>query len=143
MKIVVGYSVTAEGSAALERAIEEASVRGADLHLVRVAPGIMTENPGRAREADERMREARAELVPVQQRIEDAGVRAVVQVIASESSDSPAESLLQYVHREEADLLVIGLRRRSRVGKLVLGSTAQDLLLSAECPVLAVKAHEA
>jgi nucleotide-binding universal stress UspA family protein len=37
------------------------------------------------------------------------------------------------------DLIVIGMRRRSRVGKLLLGSTAQDVLLGADCAVLAVR----
>ncbi|MEV5302195.1 universal stress protein [Amycolatopsis methanolica] len=42
-------------------------------------------------------------------------------------------------HRDEVDLLVIGMKRRSPVGKLVLGSLAQFLLLNADVPVLAPK----
>jgi nucleotide-binding universal stress UspA family protein len=48
--------------------------------------------------------------------------------------------MVEIADEEGADLIVIGLRRRSPVGKLVLGSNAQDILLSANCPVLAVKA---
>lgn len=52
---------------------------------------------------------------------------------------SATEEILQVVEQTHARLLVIGLRRRSPVGKLFLGSTAQELLLSSTCPVLAVK----
>ncbi|WP_166852345.1 universal stress protein [Isoptericola sp. BMS4] len=50
-----------------------------------------------------------------------------------------AEDLVRAAHEASAALIVIGLRRRSPVGKLILGSGAQRILLEAPCPVLAVK----
>ena len=52
----------------------------------------------------------------------------------------PASDVVSIADEEGADLIVIGLRRRSPVGKLILGSNAQQVLLDAHCPVLAVKA---
>jgi nucleotide-binding universal stress UspA family protein len=54
---------------------------------------------------------------------------------------SAAEEIEELVDTLPISLLVIGLRKRTAVGKLILGSVAQDLLLSVSCPVLAVKAH--
>jgi nucleotide-binding universal stress UspA family protein len=49
------------------------------------------------------------------------------------------EDLIQFARENEIDLIVIGVRRRSKVGKLVSGSTAQYVVLKAPCPVLSVK----
>ena len=57
------------------------------------------------------------------------------------SPQDPAEDLISVADEESADFIVIGLRRRSPVGKLILGSNAQRILLDASCPVLAVKAE--
>ncbi len=54
-----------------------------------------------------------------------------------------ADEVLETVRETGADLVVIGVRHRSPVGKLLLGSTAQRILLEAPCPVLAVKAERA
>ena len=50
-----------------------------------------------------------------------------------------SEEIVRAADEARADLIVIGLRHRSPVGKLLMGSTAQSVLLDAECPVLAVK----
>jgi nucleotide-binding universal stress UspA family protein len=51
------------------------------------------------------------------------------------------DDLLQVADETGAELIVIGLRKRTPVGKLIMGSNAQRILLEARCPVLAVKAE--
>ena len=130
MKIVVGYIKTDEGQAALDRAIEEAQLRDAQLVVVHSMRG------GTRDEAEE-MIAYREELEHVEERLGKLGVSYEIRELVR---GKPAgEDLVDLASEEGADLVVIGLRRRSPVGKLVLGSNAQDVLLKANCPVLAVK----
>ena len=48
----------------------------------------------------------------------------------------PGDDLLDYACDHEVDAIFVGIKKRSRVGKLILGSVAQDLILKAECPVV-------
>lgn len=52
---------------------------------------------------------------------------------------APGEDIVEYAKENEIDMIVIGVRRRSNVGKLLFGSTARFVILSAACPVLTVK----
>ena len=58
---------------------------------------------------------------------------------ASVSYESPGEDLVRFAEENSIDEIIIGVRRRSKVGKLVFGSTAQYVILEAPCPVVAVK----
>jgi nucleotide-binding universal stress UspA family protein len=49
------------------------------------------------------------------------------------------EDLVQLADEHQADEIIIGVRRRSKVGKLIFGSTAQYVVLNASCPVVTVK----
>ena len=49
------------------------------------------------------------------------------------------EDLVQYAEENQIDEIFIGARRRSKVGKLIFGSTAQFVILNAPCPVVTVK----
>lgn len=131
MKVLVGYLRSAEGKAALERAIDEAKLRGAQLVVVHSMRGG-------TRDEEQEVAAYREELAEVEQRVREAGVD--VQIRELVRGLSPSEDILELAHDEGADLIVIGVRRRSPVGKLVLGSNAQDILLRSECAVLAVKA---
>ena len=75
----------------------------------------------------------------IQKRLEEAGVEHDIRQLVR--GFEPAEDLISIAEANGAELLVIGLRRRSPVGKLILGSNAQRVLLDAPCPVLAVKAQ--
>jgi nucleotide-binding universal stress UspA family protein len=56
-----------------------------------------------------------------------------------EGDDDPGDLIVDVSFENDVELVVIGVRRRSRVGKLILGSTAQRVILEAGCPVHAVK----
>jgi nucleotide-binding universal stress UspA family protein len=131
MKIVVGFIRSAEGGAALERAIEESRLRQAELIVVHSMEG------GDKEEAEEVL-EYRRELEEVERRLTDIGISHQIHEFVR--GQTPSEDLVQCATDLEAELIVIGLRRRSSVGKFLLGSNAQEILLDAKCPVLAVKA---
>jgi nucleotide-binding universal stress UspA family protein len=52
---------------------------------------------------------------------------------------SPGEDLVEFADENKVDEIVVGVKRRSKVGKLLLGSTAQYVILQARCPVVTVK----
>ena len=131
--IVVGYVPKAEGRAALRRAAEEARLRGAHLVVINSARG------GRDFDADEAIR-SDAELEAVRSQLAEVGVDAEVRQLVR--GLDAADDLIAVAKETSADFIVIGLRRRTPVGKLILGSNAQRILLDAPCPVLAVKADE-
>jgi nucleotide-binding universal stress UspA family protein len=134
MKIVVGYVMTDEGRAALEWAIEEAG-RHDDTEIV-VVHSI---KGGRSMEVEqEEILTYRRELDTIEQRLTDAGIPHTIRRLIR--GLTPVEDLIKVVDEERADIIVIGIRRRSRTGKLLVGSDAQDILLRANCPVLGVKA---
>jgi hypothetical protein len=129
--LVVGYIDTPEGAAAVERAMVEAKHRGAPLVIVNSQRG----GAGLDRDASLALD---AEVEAVAQRARAQGLDVRVRQLVRDAD--PAADLISVAIEEDADLIVIGLRRRSPVGKLILGSNAQSVLLDAPCPVLAVKA---
>jgi nucleotide-binding universal stress UspA family protein len=128
--ILTGYVPTPAGRAALERAIAEAALRGRGLLVVNASGGQAHVDPLLATSSD-------LEQVVVQAK--DAGVQCEVRQVLGVNDVS--DELLRFSQDTDVELLVIGVRHRSTVGKFLLGSTAQRLLLDAPCPVLAVKAE--
>lgn len=128
--VVVGLVATPEGEAALTRAVEEAALR--QLRLV-----VVLSHRGERHLDEEEANELRQRGEEVSARLESSGVEFEVRTLVR--GFEPAEDLISLAETTDAELIVIGLRRRSPVGKLLLGSNAQRILLDAPCPVLAVK----
>lgn len=129
MVIVVGYYPAAPGRAALARAIEEAKLRGARLVVVNSSRG----------DAPVDRRFAQGEDV---EQLEDTLAASGVdwQLQQPVRGHDAAAEILGAADDTRADLIVIGIRHRTPVGKLIMGSTAQRVILDALCPVLSVRA---
>lgn len=128
MTIVIGYVPSAVGEAALEAGLAEATARGDEVVILN-SPRRRTTVDGELIDtatADELV--ARAAAVGVQARVDQ-----------SDHGDDIVEAFAKVAEATSARLVVIGLRRRSPVGKLVTGSDAQRLLLDLDVPILAVK----
>jgi len=131
--IVVGYVPKPEGEAALRLAAEEAKLRGASLVVVNSHRGGRDMDDAEAHSTKSSLDDVRAQLSA-------AGIQHEVRQLVR--GMDPAEDLVSVAAEVSADIIIIGLRKRSPVGKLILGSNAQRVLLDAPCPVLAVKAAE-
>jgi nucleotide-binding universal stress UspA family protein len=125
--IVVGYTADRFGNAALDHAIAEAKLRDTNLLVINSTKGDALADPAFAQEG---------EVHDVEARLNNCGVEfELTQPVGVDTVDE----LLKAMDRADAELLVIGIRHRSPVGKLLLGSVSQQLLLECPKPVLAVK----
>lgn len=126
MTVVVGYSPSSQGRAALAAAVR------------------------RARRTGEGLVVASHQYHDPEQGLQAAGEPAVREALGEDAADLEVsvrlgpeqdigEFLLEIVEETSASLLVIGLRRKSPIGKLNLGASARRIVLSAPCPVLTVK----
>ena len=129
MKVLVGYIPTPEGIAAVDYAMQHAKASGGALTVVNTGKNGDYSSPVYAAAEDVDALEAELGQLGISYDIR----RPVDGLPASETILSTAADI-------GADVIVIGLRKRSAVGKLITGSTAQAVLLEAECPVIAVKA---
>jgi len=73
----------------------------------------------------------------VREEFQDDSVAFNVQLLLT--SLEPGEKLVKFVEEEQIDLVFLGIRKKSKVGKFFFGSTAQYMILQAPCPVVAIK----
>ena len=128
MTIVVGYIPRPEGLAAVDAAIIEAERRAERLVVVNTGHHGDNTDPSYAAPQD---------LDALDGQLTERGIAHEIR--QPNRGWAPADELLAAADDVDATLIVIGLRRRSPLGKLITGSTAQQVLLDAACDVLAVK----
>lgn len=127
MTVLLAHLADDRGDAVLAAALEQARFRRSRLVVVNVASG---EKP-----LDDRIVPG-DELAAVVARAAEAGVEATVE---QPLEGDVAAAVLDAAEKHGAELVVVGVRRRSAVGKLLMGSKAQRIILDADVPVLAVK----
>lgn len=129
MTVLVAFVPRPEGLAALEKGISMAKGSGETLLVVNTSEGGQDEDSALANAT---------EIERIETMLAAAGVRGEVKQFVR-GNDVVAEIEIMVASRS-VDLLIIGLRKRSAVGKFLLGSVAQEILMNISCPILAVKA---
>lgn len=132
MTILVAYVSRPEGRAALDKAIEISKERQEPLLIVNAGPGGQQED---------------ASLVPAFE-VEQIEGQIAAQGIQGEFKQfvrgkNAVDEINDLVETRDISILIIGLRKRNALGKLIMGSVAQDILMTVPCPVLCVKAEGA
>jgi nucleotide-binding universal stress UspA family protein len=123
VSVLVFYKPTPEGAEAIRAGAVQAAFHGTDL--------IVHNLPADA---------AEAEKVEALASGAATGAGVAVRTIQAAADGSPVDQFLSAAEQPDVELLVLGIRHRTQVGKLILGSTEQQILLDAPRPVLAVKA---
>jgi nucleotide-binding universal stress UspA family protein len=130
MKILVGYDQTAEAGRALKLAIRHAKVFGAKVDVLK-SRSTGTEEEVPDIEKDKEL------LENAKRMLEEAGVECKTHLIIH--GETPAEDLIDFAEENEVDEIIVGIAKKSRVGKLIFGSNAQYVILHAPCPVVTVQ----
>jgi nucleotide-binding universal stress UspA family protein len=134
MKILVGYDYSTVTQDVLALAKQQAQAFKAEVHLLR----SLERNPELQRELRrDTIQQAEENLDQVKREFVNMGLTCDTHVVVGRLS--AGENIVQFAEQNSIDLIVIGVRRRSKVGKLLFGSNAQLIILTAPCPVLTVK----
>ena len=130
MKLVAAYNGTEESKLALELAKKHARIFNARLLVISSSEGGKGEKP-------EEIGKIKLDLDKIKAELDGEGIDGEVDQLAR--GLSPGEDLVFFAEENNADQIYVGIRKKSRTSKLLLGSTAQYIILKASCPVVSVK----
>lgn len=130
MKILVGYRGTNVGKDLLALAIEHAKAFDGEVVLVTSMVGGDKTTRDRVIEAEKNLEEAKKFL-------DKLGIKNENHLLIR--GKTAGEDLVDFAAENKCYEIIIGVKSRSKVGKILFGSTAQFVILKAACPVVSVK----
>jgi nucleotide-binding universal stress UspA family protein len=130
MKILVGYDGTSAAKEALNLAKIHAETFGATVDVV-------TSMEKGTEDQREDIEQAERGLEWAKSLFDENNIECNIHLLIR--GMAPGEDLVEFAKENEADEIIVGVKRRSKVGKLLMGSTAQYVILQAACPVVSVK----
>ena len=130
MKILVGYDGTNSAKEALNLAKSYAKTFGASVEVVTsMQKGTESERKD--------IEQAERGLAYAKSLFEEDGIACNTHLLIR--GLTAGEDLVEFANENRIDQIVVGVKRRSKVGKLLMGSSAQYVILQAQCPVVTVK----
>jgi len=130
MKFLVGYNGSKAAQSALALAKDFAKVFSAKVY-------VLVSMEGGSSERIEDVTKARADIEYAENFLKqenvDCDVREMVRGL------SPGEDLIKFARDNDIDQIFVGIEKKTRTRKILLGSTAQYVILKAPCPVISVK----
>jgi len=130
MKFLVGYNGSIEAKAALSLARDFAKIFNAKVF-------VMASLEGGAGERIEDINQAEQNLRDAKEFFEEQGVECETHQMAR--GFTPGEDLVKFAEENQIDQIYVGIEKKSKTSKLLLGSTAQFVILKAPCPVITAK----
>ncbi|MDY6791246.1 MAG: universal stress protein [Thermodesulfobacteriota bacterium] len=130
MKILVGYDGSNSGKEALDLAKHHAMVFKGEVDVVT----SMVKGTEKERED---MDQAKRGLEYAEVLFKDNNIPCKTHLLIR--GLTPGEDVVEFAKENHIDEIIVGVKRRSKVGKLLMGSTAQYVILNAHCPVVTVK----
>ncbi len=130
MKILVGYDGSNVSKEALKLAMTHTKAFKGEIFVVNSLTG------GGGTTEDE-VRKANSHLEEAKRFLDQENIPGDTHLLIR--GHTPGEDIVQFADENDMDEIIIGIRRRSKVGKLIFGSNAQYIILKASCPVVTVK----
>ncbi|MCP4020508.1 MAG: universal stress protein [Desulfobacteraceae bacterium] len=130
MKILVGCKLKVLENDLMKIAVQHAKAFDGTIMLV-------TSMVGGEKTEQEKLIEAEKNLESIKKFFDDHEVNNETHLLVR--GQEAAEDIVSFAKEKQVDEIVIGVKNKSKVGKLIFGSTAQYIILNAQCPVVCVK----